>query len=435
MPDLDLAYLIGLEPDKAVDYLRNKGVSITWDWTDQWNEAHAKAFTVAKATSQGVLQDIREAVDSAVATGRTAREFARELEPLLRKKGWWGRQQVSDPKTGEQRMVQLGSPWRLENIYRTNTMSAYNAGRLQAQREQAQERPWLQYLAVMDSRTRPSHAALHEKVFAADDPVWDTIYPPNGYGCRCRVRALTAEDLDARGLTPAQGGHIKTEELPQGRLAEPRPVSTWIGPNGERARIDPGFAHAPRQWPRFSPGGGMDDCLDGSFSHGDCRKVRVRPGQRSWQELGRPDLRSVPKGERLSDPGVVDRAHDQTSARELLRQALGLQPGQTREVASPLGPVYLREELLQHMVEKRTDARERYAKYVLPTLESPYEIWLTEYEDGGFRERYIGLFDAPNDLLAVVLRNPDGTLLWNVMQAKDKDMNKQRVGTLLWTKE
>ena len=102
----------------------------------------------------------------------TPREFAASLEPRLKAKGWWGRR-VVDPDRGAE-IVQLGSPRRLQTIYRTN---------------------------LDDARTRPAHAALDNLVFRHDDPFWDTHYPPNDWNCRCRVRALTAEEVEARGLT------------------------------------------------------------------------------------------------------------------------------------------------------------------------------------------------------------------------------------------
>lgn len=62
-------------------------------------------------------------------------------------------------------------------------------------------RPYWQYLAVMDNRVRPSHAILHEKVYPADHPFWDTNYPPNGFRCRCAVVTLSERQVKAQGLT------------------------------------------------------------------------------------------------------------------------------------------------------------------------------------------------------------------------------------------
>lgn len=50
----------------------------------------------------------------------------------------------------------LGSPWRVATICRTNVQTAYNAGRYAQQSAMHSARPYWQYLAVLDERTRPS---------------------------------------------------------------------------------------------------------------------------------------------------------------------------------------------------------------------------------------------------------------------------------------
>lgn len=194
-----------LPPEEAMKYLKDKGMTLSWNWTDVWQEQHAKAFTVAHLQKLDVLQDVRNAVQDAIDSGSTVEEFKEKLQPILETKGWWGRQEGVNPKTGEAEMYTAGTPWRLENIYRTNLNVAYSVGRYHAQKENTAAAPYWQYMAVMDNRTRPDHAALNGKVFKASDPIWDRIYPPNGWGCRCGVVALSENQVSAQGLTVAKG--------------------------------------------------------------------------------------------------------------------------------------------------------------------------------------------------------------------------------------
>ena len=178
------------KPEAAVAYLKQKGIAVSWDWQDILDDAHATAFTVAKTAKMDVLSDIYSAVVDAAEQGRTLEEFSRELAPVLQLKGWWGRKEVQNPE-GETQSVQLGSPHRLKTIYLTNMQSAYMAGRYAEMMDSIDTHPYWQYVAINDSRTRETHRMLHGRVYAADDPVWDSLYPPLDYRCRCRVRPLS----------------------------------------------------------------------------------------------------------------------------------------------------------------------------------------------------------------------------------------------------
>jgi len=196
---VNLNFAIGLPPEKAIEYFNSKGYTFSWDWTDTWKEAHAKAFTVAKVMRMDILQDIRGAMQKAIEQGKTFKNFQDELEPILKTKGWWGKVNIGDDKSGK--LVQLGSPWRLKTIYQTNLQTAYMAGRYKGMREMAAVRPYWQYVAVLDSKTRPFHRAINGRVYKFDDPFWDKNYPPNGFRCRCRVRALSEKNMKDRGLS------------------------------------------------------------------------------------------------------------------------------------------------------------------------------------------------------------------------------------------
>ena len=189
----------GLPPEEAIRYLRAKGYAIGFDWRDVWREEHFSAFTVAKVADLDLLADIRGAVDKALAEGTTLRDFRRELEPLLKKKGWWGRGEVVDPTTGELVEAQLGSPQRLETIFRTNLRTAYANGHWDSIERTKSRLPYLRYTAVMDERTRPEHAAWHGTILPVDDEWWETHTPPNGWNCRCRLIPLSATQMRRAG--------------------------------------------------------------------------------------------------------------------------------------------------------------------------------------------------------------------------------------------
>lgn len=247
MPDqVDLGYAFTLAPAKAVEYFRSKGHRISWNWYDTYQEANAKAFTVAKVARLDVLQDIRGAVDGAIANGTTFAQFKKDLEPTLRNKGWWGKQIVVDSQ-GVAEQVQLGSVRRLKTIYGTNLQTAYMGGRWKGMVENASERPYWQYIAIDDGATRAKHRAMHKRVFRWDDPIWQSIYPPNDWGCRCRVRALTAKQVEAMGLAVeiSDGKLHESMELVSKRTGEVQPVTGFDLGGGDTFKPGAGWSYNP----------------------------------------------------------------------------------------------------------------------------------------------------------------------------------------------
>lgn len=195
----DLKAMFGMAPADAVRFVQEKGYKITWNWWEAEAATHAQALTVTKMTRIDLLQDVASALVGNLTQGQTEADFIKRLTPILQAKGWWGKQIIVDSQ-GDAEVAQLGSPARLSTIYRTNTQSAYMAGRYQAMWADREAHPWWMYVAILDNRTRPTHRIMNGRTFAADDPVWDFIYPPNGYNCRCRVRPLSAADVEAEDI-------------------------------------------------------------------------------------------------------------------------------------------------------------------------------------------------------------------------------------------
>ncbi|MBF0402306.1 MAG: minor capsid protein [Magnetococcales bacterium] len=435
--DTALSALFRLPPEQAMRFLAEKGHRVTWNWDEMTGPEHAKAFTVAKVTRLDLLADIHQAVSKALAEGQTERMFAKDLIPILQKKGWWGLKTVTNPE-GEEQQVQLGSLHRLETIFRTNLQTAYMAGRYQQMKRGVKNAPYWQYLAVMDSRTRSTHAALHGRVFRHDDPVWNHIYPPNGFRCRCRIRSLSEFRVKQSGVKVESSEGYLTQLTGQGedRLA---PRVALKMPGMSQAFIpDRGWDYNPgAAWGRWDKAGLLPDCPgdEAAFAQSEKKKCIVMlPNQKNWLHYGRPDLRDVGNDLRLPAPSLLEVGKDGAQALLILQTALGVSPAKPlRVINTPVDQVPIRFEFLPHLVKKREHRREVTANYIIPTLENPYEVWLTAYEDG-FRKRYIGLFQDQRDILSVVKENQDGSLLWNVIRMRDTELNKQRTGSLIWKK-
>jgi hypothetical protein len=229
-------YKPGPVPKEAVDFFRSKGWKVGFDYRDVWKEEHALAFTVAKAMQVDVLESIRGAVDSAIAEGKTFREFQKELTPTLQKLGWWGKKEMVDPKgAGQASPVQLGSARRLRTIYRQNLRSAQAAGQWERIERTKKALPYLRYRLGPSEKHRPEHVAWEGLVLSAEDAFWDTHMPPNGWGCKCWVQQLTKFAADKLG-GPAEAPKVKKREW-----INPRTGKTEMVPEG----VTPGFDFNP----------------------------------------------------------------------------------------------------------------------------------------------------------------------------------------------
>lgn len=226
-----------LAPQEALAFFRAKGLEPRFDWRDMLHEQHDVGFTVAKMLDLDLLSDVKNAVDQAIAEGKSLQWFKDELTLLMISRGWWGRQEMVDPATNEVSDVQLGSSRRLKIIYDTNLRTSYAAGHWSKVVKNAEAAPYLWYVAVDDDRTRPAHRAWSGLILRWDDPWWDTHYPPNGWNCRCIVIQLSGRDLKKMGRDgPDTAPPIDTREW-----ENPRTGEIFQVPKG----IDPGWGYHP----------------------------------------------------------------------------------------------------------------------------------------------------------------------------------------------
>jgi SPP1 gp7 family putative phage head morphogenesis protein len=65
--------------------------------------------------------------------------------------------------------------------------------------------PFYRYVARRDSRARITHRAMHGLIAVVDWTGWDSIMPPCGYNCRCRVEPIGYAKAERMGLVNENG--------------------------------------------------------------------------------------------------------------------------------------------------------------------------------------------------------------------------------------
>jgi uncharacterized protein with gpF-like domain len=223
----------GMTFEQALKFLRDKLNMPTATWDELWKEAHSRAFTVAGAMEEDLLNDLRAAVDKSLADGTTLDQFRKDFSKTVEKHGW---------------NYKGGFGWRTATIFNTNLSTSYSAGRWKQQTDPdtLRVRPYLRYVPSSSASPRAEHMAWYNTVLPADDPFWDDHYPPNGWGCKCGAVSVSGRELEKLQDKFAQTQFAIRTEAP--------PVETyeWTNPRtGEVHQvpvgIDPGWDYNPGQ--------------------------------------------------------------------------------------------------------------------------------------------------------------------------------------------
>ena len=240
-------------PQEAIDYLRGKGVSRGFSFRDVWRQEHQHAFTVAKMMDGALLADVQESLVKAQREGIPYAQWAKEMEDLMSRRGWWGKKTVTDPVTGEQVVeAQLGSSRRLQTIWRVNMRQASQVG-VWERAQRSQSHPYLIYRVGPSKEHRQQHLTWDGTLLTKDDPWWSIANPSNGWGCKCFSRAVSAAQhrrYVRDGIAaPVQGDGAPGKKAVQTTAPTLRPIEYENPRTGQRftgyAGISEGFEYNP----------------------------------------------------------------------------------------------------------------------------------------------------------------------------------------------
>ena len=146
-------------------------------------KAKSRAFYVSRLAELKAVGRVKDYLVDNLKDKTSFQNFVKNLDKdeLLKKAGW-----------------EENGGWYWETVYRTNTMSAFNAGRAEAFEEYEPE--FLEFIGIEDFRQTPVCAARSGIVKKRTDPFWKKNFPPLHFNCRSTVRPVYAEEAAAFGI-------------------------------------------------------------------------------------------------------------------------------------------------------------------------------------------------------------------------------------------
>lgn len=404
--------------DQAIDFFRDKVELPTETWKDLWKGQHSRAFVVAGATKNALLADLRGAVDKALAEGTTLAEFQKDFDEIVARHGW----DFKGP-----------AAWRAKVIYDTNLSTAYAAGHYKQMTSGAvlKLRPFWRYVPSSSVSPNPAHVPWYNVVLPADDPWWQSHYPPNDWGCKCGVVNMSARELERLEREEVDG------DFPIQRTAPDEGTYEWTDkatgevhdlPRG----IGPGWDYNPGEaaWGRQL----SDKTMNAWRAQGGNAWERLTPGD--YTTAGRPKRIPVDKP-KASLGKTLDSS---AAAAKALRKLFGgeekvfsfTRDGFRYDVLANA------ETLATHIPADRTP----FLPFIAEALEDPFEVWLSFEQHKGtgrmaLRQRMVKLVDTGKGKdrgLLIVAQAVDGIMeAWTAMPVRDLGyLQRQRVGKLVW---
>lgn len=189
-----------LPMEEAVDQLRSRVQIPASEFYQMDAAVRFRAFTVAKMAGMDAITRVKEKIEKVLEEGETLEGFISEGrgDELLERAGF-----------------SKQSPWYWETVYRTNTISAWNAGRWSQMRRIEDTIQYVEFVAIVDSRTTEVCRHYAGVVRPMNDPIWQQITPPNHFNCRSTTRPIMSGSSEAQQTTPWSESDVRDLPAPQ----------------------------------------------------------------------------------------------------------------------------------------------------------------------------------------------------------------------------
>ena len=149
--------------------------------------AKSMAFSVARLNSLEGIKLVKDSLTGSFELGMGFNTWKNELREAFEEEGWTPLR-----------------PAHAETVFRTNMMSVYGAAKWDYC-QAADNVAGYQYAAIMDSRVRPTHAAMNGRFYEKNNPIWRSWWPPIDYNCRCTVIPVTKHFASANKVHWTKG--------------------------------------------------------------------------------------------------------------------------------------------------------------------------------------------------------------------------------------
>lgn len=360
-----------------------------------------------------LLADLAAAVDKAISEGESLQTFRKRFGEIVQKRGWTG-------WTGEG--SQAGTAWRTRVIYRTNMDTSYAAGRL----AQLQHFPVWVYRHSGAEHPRLQHKAWDGLTLPADHEFWRTNYPPNGWGCGCRVVGASSTDAALR-----LGGDPGFDAPPAGWDARDA--------KGRLPGIDEGWDYMPGG----KAGGALRPFVPRLADDGDLPLACHTRGCVIEPDGEKPPMPAprIASAERLLPAGMADEWYAQRFLAEF-----GAKPDEVHLFVDVTGHgLAIAADMFKNRAGewKLKNGRERYLLLLADTIRSPDEIWqLVEKRDRGrlrVRRRYVARWLLPGEEVPALTVLEWGRDMWQPITAFQPDEvsyleRRGRLGNREWVR-